>query len=284
MNTRTRSIGIVMLCVSISSLAIIRTDADDTDAEPKLASLYVLAIGIAEYQDAKLDRKYAATDARNLVKVLQDRSAGLFMSIDTRLIVDKEATQQGVLDGLEWLKQKMSPDDIGIVFYSGLGDTDPGGRFYFLPTDVDKARPLVLSAVSDAQVHGILSQTPGRLLLMLDADHAGNFAASRRKNATALVDNLVGNLPNHDHGVVVMSSSKGREVSLVNEVHKSGVFTLAVIEGLSGKADFNQDTFVYFNELDTFVSDRVKELTEGKQHPVSAKPSTIHPFPLTTVK
>jgi hypothetical protein len=37
---------------------------------------------------------------------------------------------------------------------------------------------------------------------------------------------------------------------------------------------------VYLNELDAYVTDRVKELTKGQQHPVTAKPTSIRSFPL----
>jgi uncharacterized caspase-like protein len=80
-----------------------------------------------------------------------------------------------------------------------------------------------------------------------------------------------------------MASSMGREFSLEQGSAQSGVFTLAIVEGLQGRADFNQDDTVYFNELDTYVSERVKELTKGRQHPVTAKPATIRSFPLSRV-
>ena len=56
--------------------------------------------------------------------------------------------------------------------------------------------------------------------------------------------------------------------------------TLALVEGLSGAADFTKDGSVYLNELDAYVSDRVKELSQGQQHPVTARPTSIRSFPL----
>ena len=40
------------------------------------------------------------------------------------------------------------------------------------------------------------------------------------------------------------------------------------------------DGTVYLNELDLDVTERVKTLTGGKQHPVTEKPTTIRSFPL----
>src|SRR5581483_9568342 len=68
---------------------------------------------------------------------------------------------------------------------------------------------------------------------------------------------------------------------LENNEHRQGNFTLALIEGLSGKAKRDTDGAVYLHNLDAYVTDRVKELTKGRQHPVTAKPASLRPFPIT---
>jgi hypothetical protein len=77
-----------------------------------------------------------------------------------------------------------------------------------------------------------------------------------------------------------MCSSTRRESSLESNEHRQGYFTLAVVEGLSGKADRTASGAVYSHKLDVYVTDRVQELTRGQQHPVTAKPTSIRPFPL----
>ncbi len=49
---------------------------------------------------------------------------------------------------------------------------------------------------------------------------------------------------------------------------------------LAGKADYTEDHSVTVNELDLYVSERVKKLTNNQQTPVTAKPKTIQDFPL----
>ena len=46
------------------------------------------------------------------------------------------------------------------------------------------------------------------------------------------------------------------------------------------QANSNDDGNVYWDEIDLYVKQRVKELTNGQQHPVSAHPS-LRDFPLT---
>ncbi|MCA9111366.1 MAG: caspase family protein, partial [Planctomycetaceae bacterium] len=253
-------------------------------ATVRLPSLYVLAIGVADYDDESLKLEFADDDARHLADVLQERSFGLFDKIDTRLVIDKDATQKGILGGLLWLKQQMTQHDIAILFYSGHGARDETGKFYLMPSDVDTSQPLVLSGVDEDQVKGILQGIPGRLLMMLDACHAGVIGGDRRKNSTSLVDDLVRELSNDDYGVIVMASSMGREYSLESPDNKSGMFTLALCEGLDGKADYDGDKYVYLNELDLYISQRMKDLTGGKQHPTTVKPATIRTFPISSIK
>ena len=54
--------------------------------------------------------------------------------------------------------------------------------------------------------------------------------------------------------MIVMCSSMGREFSLESREFKHGYFTLALIEGLAGKADYNHDGMVQLNELDLYVT------------------------------
>ena len=84
-----------------------------------------------------------------------------------------------------------------------------------------------------------------------------------------------------DYGVIVMCSSMGREESREDDAWGHGAFTRALIEGLRGAADYDHDGSVTLNELDLYVTERVKTLTEGKQHPVTQKPTTIRSFPIT---
>jgi hypothetical protein len=71
----------------------------------------------------------------------------------------------------------------------------------------------------------------------------------------------VRDLVTNNYGVIVMASSMGREESQENNAHRGDAFTLALTEGLTGKADSNKDGVVYLGELDAYFTDWVKELT-----------------------
>lgn len=263
------------------------TAADAGPADPQAAAspaaLYVLAIGVAEYQAEDLRLKYAAADARRLAETLQQHSQEVFHSVEVKLLVDADATQRGILTGLAWLRERMTQRDVGVLFYSGHGARDESGAFYFLPVDHDEAAPLFASGVPEAQIKQAVQSTPGRLLVLLDACHAGTVGGDTRKHVGSLTDDIVRDLAADDFGAIIMCSSMAREFSIEDGGLQAGCFTLALTEGLAGKADANQDAVVYLTELDAYVSGRVKELTRGRQHPVTAKPTTIRSFPITRI-
>ena len=207
------------------------------------------------------------------------KSGPLFRQVEVKRLTDAGATRKDVLAGLTWLRKQMTQRDVGVVFFSGHGMRDAEGSLYLLPVDADPD-DLLATAVADDQLKKALAGMPGRVLALLDACHAGAAGGDRRKSPRGLTDDLVRDLVTDDYGVIVMASSTGREFSLESNARRQSTFTLALVEGLSGAADYNKDHVIYLNELDNYVSDRVKELTQGQQHPVTARPTSVRSFPL----
>ena len=69
-------------------------------------------------------------------------------------------------------------------------------------------------------------------------------------------------------GAVVISSSSGDEYSFEGTDWKNGIFTYSLLEGLKmKKADQNKDGQIQVSELQKYVMERVKALTNGGQNP-----------------
>jgi hypothetical protein len=240
-------------------------------------NLYALAIGINNYPgNLRLD--FAADDAEAFCETLTEHCKGVYGRVDVKLVTDRQATKVAIENGLDWLESKMTAQDVGIVFFSGHGLRDTGGVFYLIPVDVDLSN-LAETCVAGDVLKKKLGEIPGRLVAVLDACHSG-AAGERPRPAVPPADDLVRDLVSEDYGVIVMSSSLGRELSLENAKLGQGYFTHALLEGLSGKADANQDGVVYLGELDVFAARRVRQLTFGTQNPVTARPPTVYSFPL----
>ena len=94
------------------------------------------------------------------------------------------------------------------------------------------------------------------------------------------IDRIVNDLASAENGVVVFASSTGRQSSIENDKWQNGAFTKALVEGLAGKADYSKNEVISINELDLYISERVKVLTNGHQTPTTTKPVTIQGFPI----
>lgn len=244
----------------------------------ELPRLYVLAVGIAEYP-AGLKLDFAARDAADVAEAFRRYSKPLFRSVETRPLLDRDADRRAILSGLNWLRREVTQRDYAVVFFSGHGQRDEVGALYLLPADVDPDN-LLATAVPAEQVRQALAGLPGKVVFLLDACHAGALDAPKRK-ASPLTDDLIRDLVTEESGVVAMCSSTGREFSVEDSKLRHGVFTQALVEGLSGKSAKSGDGAVYLHHLDAYITDRVKELTGGRQHPTTAKPSTVRSFPIS---
>lgn len=94
------------------------------------------------------------------------------------------------------------------------------------------------------------------------------------------ITGIVNELASAENGAVVFASSTGRQYSLEDPVWGNGAFTKALTEGLNGKAEYTGKGVITINMLDLYISERVKELTRGRQTPTTTKPKTIPDFPV----
>ncbi len=242
----------------------------------ELPTLYIVACGIDAYPGQNR-LHYAASDARLLTSTFKAQSAGVFKSVEVHMVLDREATRARVVQELEWLASTMTPRDVGIFSFSGHGARDDNGNFYLV--SIDQPGPdLAKCWIPGELIREHLANIPGRLIALLDACHSGtvanDFSASRP-------DNLARDLVTDECGVVVMCSSLGREYSMESQETRAGFFTFGLTEGLKGKADFNHDGIVQLHELDRYAAARVRQLSGGKQNPVTGRPPSVRSFALS---
>ncbi len=247
--------------------------------------LYVLAIGVADYLDDDYDLSFAAKDAADLVRTVEAGGRELYRDVAVRLLTDGEATRDGILDGLDWIRRATTAKDVAMVFLAGHGLTDHDGDYYFLPHDGDTAR-LTRTAVPYFNFRKTLSTIAGKALFFFDTCYAGKAVGSptRRGGVPVDVAQVANDLSSAENGVVVFASSSGRQFSLEDPAWGNGAFTKALVEGLSGKADYQANGVITVNELDLYLAERVKQLTGGWQTPTTAKPQTVPDFPIALTR
>lgn len=165
---------------------------------------------------------------------------------------------------------------------SGHGINDQNGKYYYLPyeTDLDK---LKRTGVPFSDIKNTVSGIAGKVLFFIDTCHSGNLM----KGARAVDRDIVGTvneLTSAENGAIVFASSTGNQYSYEDAKWNNGAFTKAVIEGLGGKAAMGGTPRITVNMLDLYISERVKELTGGKQTPTTTKPANVPDFPVALKK
>jgi WD40 repeat protein len=250
----------------------------DFGVRPKL---YVLAVGISNYKNPDYQLGLAAKDAQDFVATFKKQQDRLYRDVEVRLLVNEQAGRSAVLDGLDWLRNEVTAKDVGILFLAGHGENDPDGRYYFLPYDADGDK-LRSTGVVFSEVRDTLGNLAGKALFFVDTCHAGNILGGRRGVGTDLTG-IINELTSAENGVVVFSSSTGRQYSLEDPSWGNGAFTKAVVEGVNGKADQNSTGRITYKMLDFYISERVKELTHGRQTPVTQGPGGVPDFPIAMV-
>jgi WD40 repeat protein len=242
--------------------------------DDKLPNLYMVVVGINDYPQVQQRLKYARTDAQTIVSVLQDKTKEVFGKVEMKLLLDKDGTRANILAGLSWLEKNMTPRDVGLFYFSGHGAKDDDDSFYLCPFDV--ANDFAKSCVSGDTMKQQLTRIPGRMIAILDTCHSG-----AAKVSSGRADNLVRDLQNDDCGVIVICASLGDEFSIESGLDKGGLFTLALTEALTGKADYNGDGLIQLNEAFQYTVSRVRETSKDKQHPATTSTARIKPFALT---
>jgi len=229
--------------------------------------------------------QYAVQDAEAIEKAFRAQEGRLFRRVNTVLITDRaelKPTRENIVNQMESFLRQASQNDLLVLFVAGHGTVDAAGKFFLLPNDAayDSQGGLVRSrVVSGADLRDMLD-LPGKKLLLLDTCHSASVSGTRGPDADRLVRELA------ELKAIILTSSTGTETSQESEAWQHGVFTYALLEGLSGKADtVEKDRVVSMKELDAYVSEMVPKLTKGAQHPITDSPKGGYPnFPIAVVR
>ncbi len=243
---------------------------------PRRPTLFVLAVGISEYQRKDYALQLAAKDANDFSKTLQGQAGRRYGEVVVRTLTDRRATRAEIASGLSWLATAGGPGDVAMLFLAGHGLNEPGGQWFFLPHDGDAER-LRSTAVPESAIRDALARVRGKAILFVDTCFAGQVLGNPRLAGREL-SRLANELAASENGVIVFAASTGRQESLEIDSLGNGAFTRALITGLSGAADFSKRGRVTYKQLDAFVSDEVSRLTNGRQTPVTNVPVGIPDF------
>ncbi len=278
--------------------------------------LYVVSVGVSRHADVRMNLKYAAKDATDIADIFKAR-AGRYGKVEVVQILDGEAKRENILAARQKLAASKIDDQV-VVFVAGHGMLDQQLDYYFVTHDFDRDKP-PRRGLSYEQLESLLDGIPARRkLMMMDTCHSGEvdedavrapppLPGADKKEARSLGDVKVaadfrtfsygGAVQSPDHssevlaqlfadlrrgsGAAVISSASGAEFALESAQWQNGVFTYAVLQGLtSGEADIDRDGTVRVSELRDYVVGEVHRLTRGAQTPTSRRENLEFDFPV----
>jgi hypothetical protein len=237
--------------------------------------LYGVVIGVSEFRDhPELELHFAAADAEDFSCRLRQQEGRLYRRVELRALLNEEATEHAISEALIWIERAMTTRDVAVVFFSTHGANDGKGNFYLLPFDVSARDEITLrhSAVRYSDLRETLSALAdrGKTLVFLDACHSGNVVPGSRGLPPDL-DKVANDLAAAENGVIVFSSSTGKQFSIEKRELGHGAFTAALLEAFDGKSD-RPPPWLYVSDLDIWLAERVKQFTNGAQTPRTTVP------------
>ncbi len=241
--------------------------------------LFVVAIGVSDYQRAEFRLANAANDARAIAELLRQPSPPVYERAEVELLLDRDATNANIMAALRKVAAKARPQDIVVIFFSGHGEA-VDGKYFFAPVDFASRHPALLAKANkaneqeiidelfredgfgEAELLPMLEKIQGSLLLMLDTCFSGALTDDpvERNARNEVVTNSVG----HKTGRFILAAarnlaldSNGAEDGSDRSGH--GLFTTTLLDGLEGGADLDHKGRINVLYLMTFTDSRMRE-------------------------
>ena len=254
-----------------------------TSARPE--NTFALVIGIANYENDRLNLNFSNRDATIFAEYLQSKAGGNIPGDNIRLLVDTTATTASIYNSLKWLKKKTELNSIQnekekslvYIYFSGHGDveTNTKANLGFLLAYNTPPNNYINNAVRiedlNDYAHTLSVDLNANVIIITDACHSGKLAGSGNKGSY-----LVGKeLSVAKEREIRIASCNPDELSMedIRWGEGRGVFSYYLVNGLKGMADKNRDSIVTFNEIQQFVDssiavDAVLKELKHKQTPV----------------
>lgn len=228
-------------------------------------------VGISDYQNIT-DLDYAHRDALALADYLKSPAGGNVPEENIRLMLNEEATQMEIGMALHWLREESQEGDRAYIYFSGHGDVEsetiPQSSF-LLAYDAPSTTYIAGGVLSIDLLQGIIKKLSAEkqveVIMVADACRAGNLAGEAIGGRYITTEKLAENYANE---IRILSCRKNELSQEDNRLDGGrGIFSYYLIEGLIGLADQSGDSEVNLWEIKSYLENKVRQQTDGKQNP-----------------
>lgn len=226
------------------------------------SNLWLFVIGINQYKNPKYNLNFAVADALGFRNQVELGGRGIFNTINAVFLTDGEATKPRILQEMDMIKSQAGPNDVLIFYYAGHGvmSEEPVPQFYLIPYDViqlyGNELGLQKNGISANELKVFSTQIKSqKQLFILDACQSGGMTgmlAARGAAEEKAVNQLA-----RSTGTYWLAASSSEQFAGEFAQLGHGIFTYCILEGLTGKADGQNDKKITVNELSAYLSDQV---------------------------
>ncbi len=225
--------------------------------------LYILSIGIDQYNDNTINLKYALKDSKDINEKILKQAGTIYKSqnVHYELLTDKEATKGNITAKINEFSKLIKPTDSFILFAAGHGVLLQN-QYYMLTSDYD-GKVSENNLISSNEIVEISKKIKSlSQLFIFDTCHAGG------------VDYIVSGL--YDARMSVLAKKMGLHIyasasdkqSALDGYQGNGLFTYTLLDGLNNKkeADKNKDNKISLVELGEYSKASTTEMSKKIGH------------------
>ncbi len=232
----------------------------DGVASSEPPALHVLAVGVNDYADGRLQLKYAAADAQAFADAMKKAGAGLFKTVDVVTLLDRDVTEAKLDAAFTDMGKRAKSQDVFLFFLAGHGKTVEG-KYYFIPQDFrfEGDDPIRTRGINQDRWQEWAARVKAKKSVMIyDTCESGSLTGTRSVDAAMAQSAAVERLT-RAMGRTILSASTD-DAPALEGYRGHGVMTWAMLDAM-GQADSNGNATIEVTELANFLDLKVPEIS-----------------------
>ena len=277
-------------------------------AESDSRQCFIVTVGVSEYKDSRFNLKFAAKDAVDVAGALKKSAESRGFTPKVLTLKNSDVDSETVAKIRVFLESATADDEV-FLFFAGHGLLDKDLNYHYARNDtdfnanenigiqfdeieslVDCIKPLKRTVLLDTCHSGEVeeeSKADVRTMVTgqkVDQSEASNVQSSKIATRGMKVNSIAPKVSHSElinleklfldsrraKGANILTSSSGSEFSMESDAWQNGLFTYVFLKALeSEKSDLNGDKVLSFSELAIELQSKVKELSGGRQCPIT---------------
>ncbi len=232
--------------------------------------LYALVVGINEFGNSTFDLKYAVEDATAVAAMLQRKAGPLFDRVHIEQLTTPKETSKAALQSAFARYQTIAPNDV-FLFYAATHGTVRGEnlaslQYFLIPSNASSTSVEAIrrDALSETELRNMVSSIPAtHKFLLLDTCHSGAMGDAMAVSTQDLQESRSMDVLSTAIGNAILTASSSDQQALEGQ-DGHGLFTWALLQGLSGEADPYRNGSVNTFDLAAYVDHEVPKIAEER--------------------